>query len=59
MAKLEAYGLDKITLNILFVVLLSLAMTLLQEYHKDQFKTFTFAHLHKSLISSPGQMRNM
>ena len=59
MAKLEAYGLDKITLNILFVVLLSLAMTLLQEYHKDQFKTFTFAHLHKSLISSPDQMRNM
>ena len=59
MAKLEAYGLDKITLNILFVVLLSLGMTLLQEYHKDQFKTFAFAHLHKSLISSPDQMRNM
>ena len=48
-AKLEAYGLDKISLNILFdylnnrkqrtklVFLLTLGMTLLREYHKDQF----------------------
>ena len=43
-AKLEAYGLDKISLNILFdylnnheqlVALLALGMTLLQEYHMD------------------------
>ena len=43
-AKLGAYGLDKISLNILFdylnnheqlVALLALGMTLLQEYHMD------------------------
>ena len=48
-AKLEAHGLDKTSLNIFFdylnnrkqrtklAVLLALGMTLLQEYHKDQF----------------------
>ena len=71
MAKLEEDGLDKISLNILFDYLnnrkqrskigcsFSSCYDIITGIPQESIQTFTFPHLHKSLISSPDQIRNM